>query len=74
VDQKSYIPFVPIGGEISAVFAASAIVKGILRIGKHVRAPQGMYIDSMDMKMIEFTASHKARSFFGQGSGQKKAA
>ncbi len=62
MDRSSYIPFVVPGGEIAASFCATEIVKNILEIGEQVRAPKGVFIDSFQLKIDIFKASHEARS------------
>ena len=59
--RSSHIPFVVPGVEISAAVAVSEISKQILNIGKKVRAPEGIFIDPINLKIEIFNASYDAR-------------
>lgn len=60
-NRTSHIPFVVPGVEISAACAVTEIAKHILNIGERVRAPYGIFIDPVNLKIEIFEASHKAR-------------
>lgn len=62
IDKSTYIPFVVPGGEISAAFATTEIVKNILNVGKINLAPTGVFVDSYNSCIELFEASHLARS------------
>ncbi len=62
VHRSSHIPFVVPGVEISAACAVTEIAKQILNIGKKIRAPYGIFIDPIALKIEIFEASYKARS------------
>lgn len=57
--KSSHIPFVVPGVEISAASAATEIVKQILKLGKIVKAPKGIFIDPVNLKIEIFEASYK---------------
>lgn len=59
--RSSHIPFVVPGVEISAAVAVTEISKQILNIGKKVRAPQGIFIDPINLKIEIFNARYNAR-------------
>jgi len=61
IDKSTYIPFVVPGGEITAAFATTEIVKNILSIGKITWAPTGIFADSFNSRVDLFEASYKAR-------------
>ncbi len=61
--RTSHIPFVVPGVEFSAACAVTEICKQILNIGKKVRAPQGIFIDPVGLKIEIFEASYNARNF-----------
>lgn len=63
--RSSYIPFVTPGGEISAAFAAAEIAKHIVGLGRKVVAPEGIFIDSAQLKLEIFQAFHGARELQG---------
>lgn len=60
--RSSHIPFVVPGVEIAAACAVTEIAKQILNIGEKVRAPHGIFIDPIHLKIDIFEASHKARN------------
>ncbi len=61
--KSSHIPFVVPGVEFAAACATTEISKHILNLGNKVCAPQGIYIDPVNLKIEIFEASHKARTF-----------
>ncbi len=63
MDRSSHIPFVVPGGEISAAFCATEVMKNVLGMGKRVYAPIGVFADSYGLKIDLFHASHEARQF-----------
>lgn len=71
LNRESHIPFVVPGVEFAAACAATEVSKQILGLGKKVRAPKGIYIDPVNLKIDIFEASYLARSFL---PAQKKAA
>lgn len=63
VCRGSHIPFVVPGVEIAAACAVTEISKQILQLGRKVRAPQGIFVDPIQLKFEIFEASHAARVF-----------
>jgi len=63
LDRSTHIPFVVPGGEISAAFCATEIIKNILGQGRRAYAPTGIFADAFNLKVELFEASHKARRF-----------
>ncbi len=57
--KESYIPFVTPGVEIAAAFAATEIAKDILKLGLRARAPTGIHIDPVQLKIELYEASHE---------------
>lgn len=62
MSRSSHIPFVVPGVEIAAACAVTEITKEILNIGEKVRAPLGIFINPVDLKIEIFEASHKKRN------------
>lgn len=62
MSRSSHIPFIVPGVEIAAGCAATEIAKQILNIGEKVRAPYGIFIDPVNLKIDIFEASYKARN------------
>lgn len=61
--KESHIPFVVPGVEFAAACAVTEVSKQILGIGKKVRAPHGIFVDPVNLKIEIFEASYLARSF-----------
>ncbi|MCC2678446.1 MAG: hypothetical protein K0R29_1022 [Pseudobdellovibrio sp.] len=59
--QSSHIPFVVPGVEFAAACATTEISKHILNLGNKVTAPEGIYIDPVNLKIEVFKASHTER-------------
>jgi len=59
--RSSHIPFVVPGVEFAAACATTEISKHILNLGNKVTAPEGIFIDPVNLKIEVFTASHEAR-------------
>lgn len=55
--RESHIPFVVPGVEIAAAFVTSEIAKQILKIGELVRAPYGIHIDPVDLKIEKYNVA-----------------
>lgn len=70
MNRNSHIPFVVPGVEFAAACAVTEVSKQILGLGKKIRAPNGIFIDPINLKIEIFEASYLARSF----SANKKAA
>jgi len=62
--RESHIPFVVPGVEIAAACAATEVAKQILNLGEKVRAPRGIFIDPVRLKIEIFEASYLARKLF----------
>lgn len=60
-NRYSHIPFVVPGVEISAAIAVTEIAKQILNLGEKVRAPYGLFIDPVLLKIEIFNVSYKVR-------------
>lgn len=58
--RESHIPFVVPGVELAAAFVVSEISKQILGIGEQVRAPLGIHIDPVHLRLDRYVASHQA--------------
>jgi molybdopterin/thiamine biosynthesis adenylyltransferase len=63
LDHSTHIPFAVPGVEIAAATAAAQVAQQVLGLGKPVRAPHGIFIDSLSGRSEIFEASYKARVF-----------
>lgn len=61
MNRSSHIPFVVPGVEFAAACATTEISKHILNLGNKVTAPEGIFIDPVNLKIEVFKASHEAR-------------
>ena len=59
--RESHIPFVVPGVEISAATAVTEIAKAILGLGTKARAPKGIFVDPVNLKIEVFRADWRAR-------------
>lgn len=62
MSRSSHIPFVVPGVEFAAACATTEISKHILGIGNRVTAPEGIYIDPVNLKIEVFKASFEQRN------------
>lgn len=60
--RSSHIPFVVPGVEFAAACATTEISKHILDLGNKVTAPEGIYIDPVNLKIEIFKAAHNERN------------
>lgn len=58
---ESHIPFVVPGVEICAGFAVAQIAGDVLGLGGALRAPYGIYVDSLSLSVEIYEASHRAK-------------
>jgi molybdopterin/thiamine biosynthesis adenylyltransferase len=62
MNKSSHIPFVVPGVEFAAACATTEISKHILNLGNKVCAPDGIYIDPVNLKIEVFKASFAERN------------
>lgn len=61
LNRSTHIPFVVPGGEISAAFCATEIVKNMLGVGQQAHAPTGIFADAFNLRVELFRADWRAR-------------
>ena len=57
--RESHIPFVVPGVEIAAAMCTTEIAKQILNLGEKVRAPWGIHIDPVELKIKKYEANYR---------------
>jgi molybdopterin-synthase adenylyltransferase len=67
--KESHIPFVVPGVEIAAAICTTEIAKQILKLGEKVRAPWGIHVDPVELKIKKYEAHYQS-----SGRAKKRAA
>jgi molybdopterin-synthase adenylyltransferase len=70
--RSSHVPFLVSGVEMSASLVTMAICQRILGLGDRVLAPQGIYVNPLELRLERFTADWRAREL--PYAGKKRAA
>ena len=63
LDRSTHIPFVVPGVEVAAATAAAQVAGQVLGLCEPIRAPRGIYMDSLTGRAEIFEASYRARVF-----------
>ena len=61
--EDSHIPFVVSGVELAAALSVCEIAKYLLKLGRNVLAPTGIYIDPINLKIEKFDMNSTSRAF-----------